>query len=737
MSKVIGEKDLPAQLTVEQSVEAAYAREIAEVASKLHRSLPSLIEADKDLAPYIFMNLRQRVRELGMRCIYLDGRPREGDQPAGPVPMGLMGTMIAQLRDAVRGATSDVDSRGNPVRRVIVLPHLDLLTTSQGGLTGEAREVIVLLYENPEIVWLGFKDPSFPLPKVIDNLFPHRISLLGTPRNRLPQLITQRESRKFGKQFNPWALYKYISGVNAARVRRLLSTLEGEDYPADPKQAYRQLRQATLTGTLEIPDVSLERDIGGYDKVKKRLRQEILDVLTRRDAATSEEDASRLEELIPRGMIFWGPPGTGKTFFAKAMATALGAAITIVSGPELKSKWVGESEEALRHVFYKARQSAPSIIVFDELDSFATARGTYTGSGVEHSMVNQLLTEMDGFHKEELVFVVGTTNFVESLDPALLRPGRFEFHLYIPYPDADDRREILKIFDKKMRLQMTSDAIEFAVRRTADHVEGAASGTRYSGDHLNALCRSMARIRLRENRKDDSVPADVERALLEYVELPKLSPSEEKVVAVHESGHAVAAMFCEHSPPIERITIRGDTAGALGYVRYQDRSHRFVVTRAELLDDLCVLLGGREAEQLLLDDLSIGSADDLRRATLIARALVEEFGMGGDDIGVVRFNEDFRDGSTVRHPGLSEQQKSALDKRVRELLAEGRARAASILLENRKLLETLRDLLLEKKVIDAKGLNELAPGKNEGKKPRRPPAETTRPPEPVSNERGK
>ena len=154
-------------------------------------------------------------------------------------------------------------------------------------------------------------------------------------------------------------------------------------------------------------------------------------------------------------MIFWGPPGTGKTLFAKAMAAAIGAAITVVSGPELKSKWVGESEENLRQIFHRARQSAPSIIVFDELDSFASARGTYTGSGVEHSMVNQLLTEMDGFHKEEMVFVVGTTNFVEILDPALLRPGRFEFHLHIPYPDADDRREIiLKIYDRKMRLKM-------------------------------------------------------------------------------------------------------------------------------------------------------------------------------------------------------------------------------------------------------------------------------------------
>src|SRR5947209_7374111 len=275
----------------------------------------------------------------------------------------------------------------------------------QGGLTAEAREVIPLLYENPSLVWLGFKDPSFPLPRVIENLFPHRISLLGIHRERLRHLVTRRESRKFGREFNPWALYKHVSGMNAVRLRKLLATLEGEDYPNNPAGAYRQLRQATLGGTLEVPNVSFDRDIGGYAKVKEQLRNEVLNLLARKEQLTGEEQIRAIEELIPKGMIFWGPPGTGKTLFAKAMAAEIGAAVTIVSGPELKSKWVGESEENLRQIFHRARQSAPSIIVFDELDSFASARGMYTGSGVEHSMVNQLFTEMDGFHKEELVFI--------------------------------------------------------------------------------------------------------------------------------------------------------------------------------------------------------------------------------------------------------------------------------------------------------------------------------------------
>lgn len=691
MSIIVPESQLPQELSVEAAVEAAYASILATTASDLLRGLPVLIECDKDLMPFLFMNVRNRLRQHELRCLFLDGRRPPDDQQ---MPQGIIATMIGQLRDAVRGAVD---------KRVVVLPHLDLLATSQGGLTSEAREVVALLYENPELVWLGFKDPSFPLPAVIENLFPHRHSVLGIGRDRLPQLVTQKEARKFGKEFNPWALYKFVSGMNAARLRKLLSTLEGEDYPENPSRAFAQIRQATSGGKLEVPTVDLETELGGYDKVKKRLRSEILDVLSRKDQCTNPDDVARLESLIPRGMIFWGPPGTGKTLFAKAMATAIGAAITIVSGPELKSRWVGESEENLRQIFHKARQSAPAIIVFDELDSFAAARGTYTGSGVEHSMVNQLLTEMDGFNSEELVFVVGTTNFVEMLDPALLRPGRFEFHLHIPFPDKDDRRAILQIYNKSMQLEMSDEAVDYAVRRTGDYVEGAAAGTRFSGDHLNALCRALARVRLREDKCGPTESADVERALTEWADRPNMTPAEERVVATHEAGHAVVSLFCEHAKPIERISIKGDAAGALGFVQYQDPAHRYVVTRGQLLDDICILMGGREAEQMLLDDISIGSAGDLDRATDIARALVEDFGMGDKDVGVVSFASR-RPGSDGRRSELSANQLEAIDRSVANLIHKGQARAAEILNENRSVVKLLRDELVEKKTLDAKAI---------------------------------
>jgi cell division protease FtsH len=593
-----------------------------------------------------------------------------------------------------------------------VLPHLDLLTTSSGGLTSEAREVIPLLYENPEMVWVGFKDPSFPVPRVIENLFPHKESILGVGRDRLRYLVTQRECRKFGRGLQPYALYKHVSGVNAVRLRRLLGAISGEDYPADPKPAYAQLRSATLTGSLSVPDMDLQKDIGGYAKVKERLQREILDVLAHKDTLSDPEAVKRVEALLPRGMIFWGPPGTGKTLFAKAMASALGAAVQVVSGPELKSRWVGESEENLRQIFVRARQAAPSIIVFDELDSFASARGTYTGSGVEHSMVNQLLTEMDGFRKEELVFVVGTTNFVESLDPALLRPGRFEFQLCIPYPNSSDRRAILSIYDKKLDLRLTERALDYAVKRTGDRVEG--TGTRFSGDHIQALCRALARRRLREGMQAPTEAVDVEKALTDFLDRPELTPAEEKVVATHEAGHAVCALFCPHSPPIDRISIRGDLAGSLGFVQYADPAHRYVVTRGQMLDNICMLFGGREAEGLLLDDLSLGSSQDLARATQIALELVEELGMGGDGVPVRRFEAPGH--QKELHP-LSDATRGVLEAAVQEVLEGQRARARDILRREKDRLVALRDLLLERKVLDREAFSHLAPSAAPKKEP--------------------
>ncbi len=365
---------------------------------------------------------------------------------------------------------------------------------------------------------------------------------------------------------------------------------------------------------------------------------------------------------------------------------------------------VHNSEENLRQIFHKARQSAPAIIVFDELDSFASARGTYTGSGVEHSMVNQLLTEMDGFHKEELVFVIGTTNFVEILDPALLRPGRFEFHLHIPYPDNDDRRAILEIYNKKMGLKLSPDALEYAIKRTGRGFM-TPTGTPFSGDHLNALCRAIARLRIRNERTDDTMPDDIEKALTEWVDRPKMTAAEFKVLATHEAGHAIVSLNCPHSPPIERITIESENPWAFGYVQHQDPAHRYIYTRDFALDSICVALAAREAEQMLLDDMSLGATGDLQTATAIAHDLVEIFGLGGPVVGVARYRSDHPE-QPGRRREMSETQKEALDRAVNEILEQQRERAIKILKDNRPSLELLIKLLLEKKTVDAKSLRE-------------------------------
>ncbi|MGL4421431.1 MAG: AAA family ATPase, partial [Gemmataceae bacterium] len=307
---------------------------------------------------------------------------------------------------------------------------------------------------------------------------------------------------------------------------------------------------------------------------------------------------------------------------------------------------------------------------------------------------------------DELVFVVGTTNFVESLDPALLRPGRFEFHLHIPYPEADDRRSILSIYNQKMRLQMTPEALETAVRRTNDFVMGAAGGTRYSGDHLNALCRAIARNRLRENRTDACTPTDVEKALTQWIERPTITKTEEWVLATHESGHAIVSLYCEHAPPIERISIASEMKWAFGYVKYADPAQKYIRTVNFYRDQLCISLGAREAERLLLEDISLGATADLESATAIARELVEVHGLGGEALGLSQYF-DMETGK--RRRDLAPSTLALLDEQVAKLLETERARAERLLRENLPQLKMLRDLLIERKTLDAQQLREAFP----------------------------
>jgi cell division protease FtsH len=687
---------LPIDVRVEDAVELACAGDVTFIEERLRRGMSVLVECDKELALYLYLAIRGRLRrsvgkERGPQIVVIDGRPREGEEEG----RSALARMLSQLTTAIRGSVE---------RTIIVLLHLDVLTTTHTSLTMEAREAIPLLYENPEAVLLGFRDPSFQLPKVIEGVFAVRREIVGVPREALNKVVTQREAKAMDSAaFDPFSLYKYVSGLNPVRLRRLMATigLRREALPGRPQaaQVYRELRRQTVSEDVELPNVDLQRDIGGYPEVKQRLSEELLDLLRRKDSLGSEGEIQALESLLPRGIIFYGPTGTGKTYFAKAIATAIDATVIIVSGPELKSKWVGESEENLRRVFRQARRQAPAVVVFDEIDAFAHARGTYEGSGVEHSMVNQMLTEMDGFRGSESVFVVGTTNFLESLDGALLRPGRFEFLIEIPAPNTADRREIVDIYNRKLELGLSKELCEHLVRRT-DGLAERERGLPFTGDHIYAVCRALKRQALRTG-ESKFVAADIDRALQRKTRAAVvLSGEEEKVVAFHEAGHALLAMLVEHATPPERISIAADLEGALGYVLRAARARPYAITAADMRADICVGLGGYCAEQLTFGDVSIGAHTDLQQSNRIARAMVEEYGMGGTT-GLVVALED------RRTPYASERHRERVDAEVAAILEIEYKRARALLEQHRELLRSLAETLLVRKVLDRAELRAL------------------------------
>ena len=681
---------LPLELRLEDAVEAACAKDLAFIEDRLVLGQSVLVECDKELTLHLLVALRARLRRLtaagtkAPKMTIVDGRGGPDDPPSGQLPR-----MINQLGAALRGATE---------RTVVVLPHLDILTTTHTGLTLEAREAIPLLYENPDVCLLGFRDPSFDVPKVLLGVFSARREIVGIARDTLPRLITQREARTLSTtSFDPFSLYTFCSGQNPVRLRRLLSDLgrraEAVAGSDNRTRVYRELRQQTAGDDVELPAVDLDNDIGGYGEVKQKLKEELIELTIRKDHVGTAADVSAIEELLPRGVIFHGPPGTGKTYFAKAVATALSATIIVVSGPELKSKWVGESEENLRRVFRRARQAAPAVIVFDEIDAFAHARGTYHGSGVEHSMVNQLLTEMDGFRKNETIFVIGTTNLLESVDPALLRPGRFEFLIEIPAPNVDDRTAICRLYNQRHGLGLSDTLIAHLVKRT----EGESDTTHhlpYTGDHLAAAFRALKRLRLRTGQAEFSVD-DLDKALLRKQRRPVvLSAHEERVIAVHEAGHAVLSMLLPGARPPEKIAISQDVDGALGYVLRAARARPYATTATELRSELCVGLGGMEAERLICGDVSIGAWGDLQSATSLARAMVGGHGMD-EGLGPRVMLDDEKVSEQ-----MSEARRARLDSAVDQLLDEERTRARAVLTTQRPLLEALVAMLLERKVLE-------------------------------------
>jgi SpoVK/Ycf46/Vps4 family AAA+-type ATPase len=429
----------PEDIKDTQAVRTAYCHELEAVARYLQHGLSVLIVCDKILTEHIYESVAARA---GKKCVLDDAVPPSaaGRGQAAAVPGALQsGPGIEQ--------TIPILLRNLDENQLLVLRSVDLLNTPP---------LIEALYQGGgcKAQLLGFLDPSLEVKKVLTDRFAVHVALTGLPRYIQPdpdkgkvhtvaRLLTAREGRCF-RDFDPEGLYKNVAGLNAIQFRngmKYVGAILAEG--TDSRRIYSNIREfkRSSSGEVEIPDTRFP-DIGGYDRVKQEL-QRIIALVTGGIPGLDEEERKR---LTPRGLIFHGPPGTGKTLFAKAIANAMNATIQMVSGPEIMDKYVGQSESNLRSIFATARRNAPSVVFFDEFDSIASQRSTYSdgGSRANNAVVAQLLTELDGFREGQAVLVIGTTNRLDIIDEALLRPSRLR-PIEIGLPDYQARRSVAEI----------------------------------------------------------------------------------------------------------------------------------------------------------------------------------------------------------------------------------------------------------------------------------------------------
>lgn len=457
---------VPAQLSDRQAVLVAHAAEIAQAASYVDGGLSVLIQCEKLLVEHLADQIAARSELSPVRI-----QPGQGEA-ASPDMLGLGGGRRAEIMTALQQAIAEARADS-----LIVIPHLDLLAGgSDAALSNEARELTDVLYERTDRVLLAFTDPSLVIPEVLASRFAIRISIDilprlvtvdGSPAPIGEALVTKDEAGLFDG-FDPAGLYKHIAGMNAVRLRHGLQFAYHQyrhRAGTDRKPAFADLLQelrvfkARTSSAFEVPDVPLDA-IGGYDDVKAELGR-ALEIIS-----GAASDDQRLPErlrhdLVPRGFIFHGPPGTGKTLFAKAIASQLNATILVVSGPEVTDKYVGEGERKLRELFSEARRNAPSVLVFDEFDSIAarrTANRDDGGSRAGNAIVAQLLTELDGFRPEVPVLIIGTTNRIDIIDDALLRPSRFR-PIKIDLPDDAARRAIARVHSAHFEVSCGEDLL--------------------------------------------------------------------------------------------------------------------------------------------------------------------------------------------------------------------------------------------------------------------------------------
>ena len=332
----------------------------------------------------------------------------------------------------------------------------------------ELNDILYWLLELPNVSKVVFWDPVIPIPKVVESCFPNRVRLLGFDRGILWRLLSHREAKKFSDDYTEFTvsaqstLYQYMSGCNVVEFRRVMRGLELSlpDHEPTTSGVYDYIRQQT-----GLAHMVSGGEVAGYTALREKLKRVVIFPTGLRRNARDEMELRRADALMPRGIILYGPPGTGKTEWAKWLAARLAAPLFIIHGPELKNKYVGETEAAIRRVFAQARRAAPSIILIDEIDAMTPSRSG-NDSNFEASMVAQLLTEIDGLRREESVIVVGTTNRLDSVDAAFLRPGRFHRPIEVGYPADEDRRAILRHYSDAFGLELTDASIAYLVGET-------------------------------------------------------------------------------------------------------------------------------------------------------------------------------------------------------------------------------------------------------------------------------
>lgn len=428
-------------------------------------------------------------------------------------------------------------------------------------------------------------------------------------------------------------------------------------------------------------------DVAGEDEAKELLT-EIVDFLH------NPKKYQEIGAICPKGALLVGPPGTGKTLLAKAVAGEANVPFFSMSGSEFVEMFVGMGASKVRDLFKQANEKAPCIVFIDEIDTIGKKRDNagYGGNDEREQTLNQLLTEMDGFDASKGVVIFAATNRPDSLDPALLRPGRFDRRIPVELPDLKGREEILKVHAKKVRL---GDDIDF------NAIARAASGA--SGAELANMVNEAALRAVRENRKfvtQADLEESIETVIAGYQKKNQvLSAKEKLIVSYHEIGHALVAALQTHSAPVTKITIIPRTSGALGYTMQVEAEERNLMSKEELVNKIATLTGGRCAEKLIFDSITTGASNDIEQATKLARAMITRYGMS-DRFGMVALetqNNPYLGGDSTL--SCSPQTAATIDDMVVETVREGYDTAMDLLEKNKMKLHELAKYLYEKETI--------------------------------------